>query len=997
MAVLFFTAYRCSESANQTGRRLLLQMNLSGSLSPAIGQLSNLTILDFMWNNISGIIPKEIGNITSLELLLLNGNQLTGPLPEELGYLPNLKRLQIDQNQISGSIPKSFANLNATQHFHMNNNSISGQIPSELSRLPNLLHFLLDNNNLSGNLPPEFSTMPNLRILQLDNNNFNGATIPSSYSNMSKLLKLSLRNCSLQGPVPNLSQIPNLYYLDLSLNQLNGTIPSDGLSGNMTTILLSNNSLTGPIPTSFSDLPRLQRLSIANNSLSGSVPSSIWQNRTLNGMEKLTVELQNNGLSNISGTPNPSPNVTVWLQGNPLCSNLNVNSSLSQFCGFESDENNSQSSTNTTSVCPAQECPPPFEYLSSSASPVACFCAAPLFVGYRLKSPGFSDFRPYINTFEEYLSSSLDLFLYQLYIDSFFWEEGPRLGMNLKLFPVYGNSSTTKFNMSEVDRIFGLFTSWNIDDSDIFGPYELISFPLLGFYREENSNSSSGLSKGALVGIVLGTIAGAVALSAVVTLLILRAHIRKYHAVLGKRRFSKTNIKIDGVKDFTFEEMVVATNNFDSSAQAGEGGYGKVYKGILADGTVVAIKRAQQGSLQGETEFLTEIELLSRLHHRNLVSLTGYCDEEGEQMLVYEFMPNGTLRDNLSAKSKEPLSFAMRLRIALESAKGVLYLHTEANPPIFHRDIKASNILLDSRYIAKVADFGLSRLAPVPDIEGVVPAHVSTVVKGTPGYLDPEYFLTRKLTDKSDVYSLAKSKEPLSFAMRLRIALESAKGILYLHTEANPPIFHRDIKASNILLDSRYIAKVADFGLSRLAPVPDIEGVVPAHVSTVVKGTPGYLDPEYFLTRKLTDKSDVYSLGVVFLELLTGMHPISHGKNIVREVNAKYQSGMIFSVVDGQMGSYPSECVMRFLTLALKCCKEETDARPSETEMVRELEIIWNMMPDSDIKSADPMVTGAEKVVTPPSSSSTVRNPYVSFDVSGNDLVSGAVPSITPR
>ncbi|XP_050288104.1 probable LRR receptor-like serine/threonine-protein kinase At1g06840 [Quercus robur] len=457
----------------------LLQMNLSGSLSPALGQLSNLTILDFMWNNISGIIPMEIGNITSLELLLLNGNQLTGPLPEELGYLPNLKRLQIDQNQISGSIPKSFANLNATQHFHMNNNSISGQIPSELSRLPNLLHFLLDNNNLSGNLPPEFSTMLNLRILQLDNNNFNGATIPSSYSNMSKLLKLSLRNCSLQGPVPNLSQIPNLYYLDLSLNQLNGTIPSDKLSGNMTTILLSNNSLTGTIPTSFSDLPRLQILSIANNSLSGSVPSSIWQNRTLNGMEKLTVELQNNVLSNISGTINLSPNVTVWLQGNPLCSN----SSLSQFCRFESDENNNQSSTNTTSVCPAQECPPPFEYLSSAASPVACFCAAPLFVGYRLKSPGFSDFRPYINTFEEFLSSSLDLFLYQLYIDSFFWE-GPRLGMNLKLFPVYGNSSTTKFNMSEVDRIFGLFTSWSIDDSDIFGPYELISFPRLGFYRD---------------------------------------------------------------------------------------------------------------------------------------------------------------------------------------------------------------------------------------------------------------------------------------------------------------------------------------------------------------------------------------------------------------------------------------------------------------------------------------------------------------------------------
>uniref|UniRef100_A0A2N9F764 Protein kinase domain-containing protein n=1 Tax=Fagus sylvatica TaxID=28930 RepID=A0A2N9F764_FAGSY len=219
-----------------------------------------------------------------------------------------------------------------------------------------------------------------------------------------------------------------------------------------------------------------------------------------------------------------------------------------------------------------------------------------------------------------------------------------------------------------------------------------------------------------------------------------------------------------------------------------------------------------------------------------------------------------------------------------------------------------------------------------------------------------------------------KSKEPLSFAMRLKFALASAKGILYLHTEADPPIFHRDIKASNILLDSKYTAKVVDFGLLRLAPVLDLKGTTPGHVSTVVKGTLGYLDPEYFLTHKLTDKSDVYSLG-----------------RAGPGVSVALQAGRIYEVIDDRMGSYPSECVVKFFTLALKCCEEETDARPSMAEVTRELEGIWLMMPDSDIRTTDPMV------MTPPSSSSMVKNPYVPSDVFGRELVSGVVPYIAPR
>ncbi|KAL9316442.1 hypothetical protein ACSQ67_017443 [Phaseolus vulgaris] len=730
----------------------LLNMNLSGTLAPEIGRLSYLEVLDFMWNDITGSIPKEIGFINPLKLLLLNGNQLTGELPEELGFLPFLIRFQIDQNNITGPIPLSFAKLNTTVHFHMNNNSLSGKIPPQLSSLGSLLHLLLDNNKLTGDLPSELSEMPSLKILagqgqmialtrfnihlsqfvlpspsshqilefipsifQLDNNNFGGNSIPHSYANMSKLIKLSLRNCNLQGPIPDLSTIPRLTYLDLSFNQFNESIPTNKLSDNITTIDLSNNDLIGTIPSYFSRLPRLQKLSIANNSLNGSVPSTIWQDRILNGSEMLHL-----------------------LEGNPMCSN---NNTLAQFCGSESD---SSINGNFSVSCPTQACPLP---------------------------------------------------------------------MNIQWTVSVLPRCSHVFNTSEVLRLRNLFLDFDLPTNDLFGPFELLDFILLDPYRDVTVTSpSSGISKGALAGIVLGAIA-----------------------------------------------FVISSMNTTDLAYT-FGGYGRVFKGVLPDGTVVAIKRAQEGSLQGEKEFLTEIELLSRLHHRNLVSLIGYCDEEGEQ-----------------------------------------------------------------------------------------------------------------------------------------IALGSAKGLVYLHTEVDPPIFHRDVKATNILLDSKFTAKVADFGLSRLAPVPDTQGNVPGHVSTVVMGTPGYIDPEYFLTHKLTDKSDVYSLGVVFLELVTGRPPIFHGENIIRHVSMAYESGGLFSVIDKRIGSYPSEYVEKFLTLALKCCKDAPDERPKIAEVARELENICSMLPETNTVEAEHGTSGSGRIFSSQPSSSATRTPFVSEDVSGSDLVSGKMPTIRPR
>ncbi|KAL1182155.1 hypothetical protein V6Z11_A02G099500 [Gossypium hirsutum] len=637
-------------------------MNLSGTLAPELGQLSHLKILDFMWNELTGSIPKEIGHISTLRLLLLNGNKLYGSLPDELGYLSNLIRLQLDQNNISGQIPKTFANMSCVRHLHLNNNSLAGQIPPELSQIFTLLHLLLDNNNLSGYLPPEFSNLPDLRILQLDNNDFSGSVIPASYRNFSRLVKLSLRNCGLQGAVPDLSRIPSLTYLDLSRNHLAGPIPENKLSENMTTIDLSDNQLKGSIPGSFSDLPSLQTLSLKNNFLTGPVPTNIWQNMSFSTGARLKLDLRNNSFSSIQGHLNPPVNVTLRLEGNPVCKNANL-LNVNLFCGSEPGEDKMLTNFNDSIAnCPIQACPTDNFYEYVPASPLPCFCAAPLRIGYRLKSPSFSYFPPYIQPLEVYLTSSLKLSRYQLSIDTYSWEKGPRLRMYLKLFPSINVNHSSTFNVSEVQRIKHLYTSW--------------TFPV----KFENENQ--GISKGILVAVAVGGVACAVAMSVIITILITRRYTGNRHAMSRKCLSTKVSMRLGGVKYFTFKEMALATDNFNSSNQVGQGGYGKVYKGTLPDKTVVAIKRAEEGSLQGQKEFFTEIKLLSRLHHRNLVSLVGYCDEEGEQMLVYEFLPNGTLRDWLSAKSKRSLNFGMRLRIALGSAKGILYLHTEAHPPL---------------------------------------------------------------------------------------------------------------------------------------------------------------------------------------------------------------------------------------------------------------------------------------------------------------------------
>ncbi|OMO98895.1 hypothetical protein CCACVL1_04005 [Corchorus capsularis] len=234
-------------------------------------------------------------------------------------------------------------------------------------------------------------------------------------------------------------------------------------------------------------------------------------------------------------------------------------------------------------------------------------------------------------------------------------------------------------------------------------------------------------------------------------------------AVLEKRLSQLTSIGNTGrLEEFSLEELLQATENFSEDQKIGTGSFGSVYHGTLEDGREVAIKRAEITSTSSyatiyytrrqedkDNAFVNELEYLSRLHHKNLVRLLGFCEDFNERVLVYEYMDNGTLHDHLHKLQNPPfMSWSVRLKIALDAARGIEYLHEYAVPTIIHRDIKSSNILLDSNWNAKVSDFGLSLLGPGED-----ESHISLRAAGTVGYMDPEYYRLQQLTTKSDVYS----------------------------------------------------------------------------------------------------------------------------------------------------------------------------------------------------------------------------------------------------
>ncbi|KAM2625657.1 hypothetical protein TB1_032492 [Malus domestica] len=533
------------------------------------------------------------------------------------------------------------------------------------------------------------------------------------------------------------------------------------------------------------------------------------------------VDLQNNKIQKI--TLGFEYKHTLILVGNPLCNE----SSLSSFCQPQSNTKTYATSTG----CPSITCPG-----GQQPSPQSCQCGYPFEGTLNFQAPPFRDLTnvTLFQSLETILWEKLNFTPRSVSLNNPYFDTADHLKIHVALFPPTG----TYFNRSEIIRI-GLNMSHQIHKPPKeFGPFSFIAAP----YNFPDTHKSS-MSTGVIVGISVSCLVLVVGL-VVVEIYAIRQKKRAERAIGLSRPFtswapsgndSGGAPQLKGARWFSYDELKRCTNNFSDSNEIGSGGYGKVYRGMLSDGQVIAIKRAQQGSMQGGLEFKTEIELLSRVHHKNVVGLLGFCFEQGEQMLVYEFMPNRTLRESLSGRSGIHLNWKRRLRISLGSARGLAYLHELANPPIIHRDVKSTNILLDEHLMAKVADFGLSKLVN-----------------------------------------------------------DSGKG----------------------------------------------------HVSTQVKGTMGYLDPEYYMTQQLIEKSDVYSFGVVMLELITARQPIEKGKYIVREVrlvmdkNDEEHYGLRELIDRNIRNSGTLIGFGRFLELAMQCVEESAADRPTMSEVVKAIETI---------------------------------------------------------
>lgn len=679
-----------------------------------------VTSINLQSRSISGTLPSEIGNLVSLRSLSLQGNLFTGALPS-FRNLTNLQQIYLSDNKFS-SIPAEtfFTGLTSLVTVSLDRNPFEDWvIPDDLSQSANLVNFTAMKSSVSGSIPSFFGEMVSLQSLRLSYNNLVGG-IPTSFAG-SGIKELHLNNqntAKLSGGISVLGLMPQLTAVLLQSNNFTGDIPDLSNCTSLESLNLRDNRLTGVVPESLSKLKSLKVLTLANNLLQGPFPDispSVWKDAS-DGSGS-----DNNFCNTKPGPCDPRVDLLIkvsggfgypvvladsW-KGNDPCAkwifvicdsqgNITVlNFGNQRFGGIISPDLAEiqtlktviLSNNNLTGTIP--------EKLAALPQLVTLDVSGNNLTG---KMPVF---RPTV-TFKHSGNPLL----------------GQDLPDNNDQTSIDGAKSKRKVNNIWITAVIAIVV--------VFG---IVGFLFIFIYyrRRRRRQSDSESSDFKLVDIEHS------------------ACKQPPKPVTSKADASDTML-------ISVNTLRIATDNFSESNILGRGGFGVVYRGQLPSGNVIAVKRMECSEMgkKGSTEFEAEIAVLTKVRHRHLVELCGYSIEGHEKLLVYEFMPQGTLCHHLfptGGNHPPSLNWKQRLIIALDVARGVEYLHSLAQTSFIHRDLKPSNILLDNDMRAKVSDFGLVKLAP----DGK--NSMETRLAGTFGYLAPEYAATGRVTTKVDVYA----------------------------------------------------------------------------------------------------------------------------------------------------------------------------------------------------------------------------------------------------
>ncbi|XP_010502195.1 PREDICTED: probable leucine-rich repeat receptor-like serine/threonine-protein kinase At3g14840 [Camelina sativa] len=735
---------------------------LNGSIPPEWGS-SSLISIQLLGNRITGPIPKELANLTNLFSLVLEYNQLSGKLPPELGDLPNLQRLFLSSNYLTGEIPSTFAKLTNLTDFRISDNQFTGTIPDFIQNWTGLEKLVIQASGLVGPIPRaigRLGTITDLRITDLS-----GPESPfPPLTNMKSLKFLILRNCNLTDNLPDyLGERRTLKNLDLSFNKLSGPIPdSYAALSNVDFIYFTSNMLNGSVPSWMVDKGDMIDLTynnfskdiktecqlnvntflstsplVANHSSNASCLSTITCPRTFYGLHINCAgdEITSNG-TKYDADPRDA-------QGFYNSKNGWVSSNTGNFLDGErpnSGETKGSISPNLNITKISIDS----RYTQARLSAISLtYYALCLGEGNYTVNLHFAEIMFYDNT----TYSTLGRRFFDIYVqgklvakDFNIVDEAKGVGKAVvKNFPVTITNGKLEIRLQwagkgtqaiPVKGVYGPLISAVSVDPDFIPP------------KEPGTGSGGGSS--------IGTVVGSVIASTVFLVLLIGGILWWRGCLRPKSQMEKDFKNLDfQISSFSLRQIKVATDNFDPANKIGEGGFGPVHKGTLTDGTVIAVKQLSAKSKQGNREFLNEIAMISALQHPHLVKLYGCCVEGDQLLLVYEYLENNSLARALFGpqETQIPLNWSMRQKICVGIARGLAYLHEESRLKIVHRDIKATNVLLDKDLNPKISDFGLAKLDEEEN------THISTRVAGTYGYMAPEYAMRGHLTDKADVYS----------------------------------------------------------------------------------------------------------------------------------------------------------------------------------------------------------------------------------------------------